>query len=126
MFMKLFTKGGEIEGDFEYLLERARMGDKILLYEGEYDNWEIHPDGIVIRIGHRLLVNGKTLISRRSLKVTPWKFTGGLVQEAHKQIYFNGHLLVFGGKWNEWLPHPYGVVIRERNRFFLVVSKPED
>lgn len=100
------------------LVSHAGPGSHILLYEGEWDYWEPHPEGVVIQRGNRLLLNGVQLLYRG-----PWDYWGvhpeGVVIGLGDKLLLNGDKLLYEGIWDGWEPHPEGIVIRRGNQLIL-------
>ena len=56
------TRTITINGDLQELLKRAGTGDIVLICEGNWYSWDSHPQGVVIRLDNKLLLNGETLL----------------------------------------------------------------
>jgi len=49
-------------------LKQLLLNGKKVLYEGEFDDWFPHPQGVIIRKGNQFLLNGKDLLYDGSFK----------------------------------------------------------
>jgi len=105
----------------------------IFLYNGPWDDWKAHPDGVVIKIGRRSFLNGEQLLFDEKDDVSGYDpytgkpiYDGGwyfwnsepkctVVQVGCKLLSKNGGLLYEGDYYYEWQSHPDGVVIKVRN-----------
>ena len=88
----------------------------VLLYEGEWESWKPHPEGIVVKIGDKFLLNGKTEVSE---EVWNSLFAGG-----SPQILLNNSIEKntgrYQGGFDSWSATPTGIIIRNVNSFYFV------
>ncbi|MFH0951423.1 MAG: hypothetical protein V1765_03045 [bacterium] len=139
-------------GEFSELFNKAKTGDTILLYQGPYDEYKIHSQGVIIRRGGRFSLNGKT-----ALKESDWYYQDaqlknpvirkgdcfflrgvllyegdwdnfkphprGVIIKKDKQLLLNGRILLYEGKWDNWLSHANGVIITKSDELWLAVYK---
>jgi len=93
-------------------------GDLICHYEGEWDGWRSHPQGVVIRKGDEFLLNGKDLLYKG--KWDYWEsHPQGVVIRKGNEFLLNGKDLLYKGEWDNWKPHPQGLVIQKGDEFLL-------
>ncbi len=83
------------------------------------DDWRSHPEGVVIRRGNKFWLNGQTLMLETESECLDWFLCPqGIVTEYIGKLMLNNTLLC-RGKWDDWLFHPEGVIIRRGNKFWL-------
>ena len=116
------TRTITINGDLQELLKRAGTGDIVLICEGNWYSWDSHPQGVVIRLGDRFLLNGETLLYEGNWY--SWdSHPQGVVIGLDNKLLLNGETLLYEGDQDDWRSHDKGVVIRQGNRFLLVIYK---
>jgi len=126
--MKLTKYKIVIEGSFNELLGKAEEGDVILLYEGNFNDWRPHPEGVVIRLAGKLTLNGFERWWREKVPCSESYFFPHYVYGELKlgvdclhNFSIDNHHLSFDGRIDEWKLHPHGIVIRQDNKFMLIV-----
>jgi hypothetical protein len=95
-----------------------KNGELICHYEGKCDSWYPHPQGVIIQIGNKLLLNGKDLLYEGEWDDWVSHPQGVIIQIGNKFL-LNGEDLLYEGKWDGWMPHPQGVIIQIGNKFLL-------
>ncbi|MFA6135816.1 MAG: hypothetical protein WC705_00395 [Candidatus Paceibacterota bacterium] len=104
------------------LLSQVQPGDSIVLYEGPWDSFWWHTEGVIIRLGRRLLLNGKTLIYEGNFN--EWRsHPEGVIVRIGEKFLING-TKEFQGGWGEWrrmtfCPKGGGVSDHISNKFRL-------
>jgi len=139
-------------GEFSKLFNKAKTGDTILLYQGLYDEYKMHSQGVIIRRNSMFSLNGQTVLKERDwyyqdaqLKNSVIRdgdsfFFGGVllyqgdwdnfkphprgvIIKKGQQLLLNGQILLYEGRWRNWLPHAKGVVIIKNDEIWLAVYK---
>ncbi len=118
-------------------------GEKILHYQGSYGFWHPQPQGGIviekrikkINLGEedeiipQFLLNGQKELQEGD----PIRFEQSLLPQegyvieritkkddkAVGQLLLNGRFVLYKGDWDDWQPHPQGVIIRKGNQFLL-------
>lgn len=116
----ILVKIGGITGTFEELLKLADTGDQITLYQGPWHTWMPHPRGVVIVIDDTFLLNGESFpeeeTSFDSLKTKD-------ITQVGRKLFIEGYEVSYNGEVSGWRSHPHGLVIRDINKFVLIVHK---
>jgi hypothetical protein len=100
------------EGAKEEKKARFENGEMVLHYEGDWDDWYSHPDGVIIQKGNQLLLNGKDLLYEGDWD--DWRsHPDGVIIRKGNQLLLNGKGLLYEGDWDNWRSHPDGVIIRK-------------
>lgn len=106
--------------NFKAIANVAKNGDKILLYEGDWNSFEACPDGIIIRKGDQFFLNGVDLICESDAR--NWA-----ASPVDSRIIFlsNGGAITINGKeviWNDdWenfyadIRNPRGIVVQRED-----------
>jgi len=136
------------EGEFRQLLKQAQTGNIIVLYEGKWDMWAPHSEGVIIVRDNKFLLNGQKSVYEeiKRMLFKEWRYFPRIWQRIwqrwtlwlkpiertpHPQgevvrrgnIFLVNNQPVYKGKYNMWAPHPEGVIIVRDNKFLLVVYK---
>lgn len=118
--------------------EIRNKGELVLTYSPDYSllfapEWGTHPEGIVVRKGKAILLNGKDLLYEYdggpeydghhgqplSWDVHP----RGIVVRKDKQLLLNGKEVLYEGEWDRWHCHPRGVVVQRGKQLLLNGTK---
>lgn len=94
-----------------FQLEQGTRGDKVL-YVGDWDDWRVWKDTVIIQKGNQLLQNGKQLIYEGdfdSWNVHPL----GIIIHKGRQLLLSGTSLIYEGDFDEWSIHTNGVIVRK-------------
>lgn len=76
------------------------LNGKELLYEGDWDSWHAHPDGVVIRKGKQFLLNGKELLYEGNFIRTRPHTDGFIIQTRDNQLLLNGKDPIDASEWD--------------------------
>ncbi|OGG57534.1 hypothetical protein A2853_01550 [Candidatus Kaiserbacteria bacterium RIFCSPHIGHO2_01_FULL_55_17] len=101
------------------------LNDADLLYEGEWDDWRSHPEGVVIYKEHTLYLNGGGDVLYTG-DLEAWEWDGhleGVIVQYQDQILLNGKTQLYKGEFDTWLAHPRGVIVQQGNRLILNTQK---
>jgi len=72
-----------------------------VLYKGTYDNWQMHPAGVVIRNDKKLLLNGTYLIYEGDFEEWGVHKEGVVLRNGDKFL-LNGDKTLYEGDWDAW------------------------
>ncbi len=88
-----------------------------------FHDWNPHPDGVVVKLGNQLLVNGQSEIYHSKLPFD-WRFgPSGLVVRFGDNFLRGGKELICTAICASWNPHPEGIVVRRNRDLFLNGAK---
>lgn len=89
---------------------------KVLVYEGEIEDWRATADGVFVKAGKRFYKNQELICE---VEYHDWKWhPKGVLTRLGNTFRLNGGL-VYEGVWDYWFPHSRGVLIVIGNRFRL-------
>lgn len=91
---------------------KRKNGETILHYEGDWDDWRPHPEGVIILKDNQFLLNGAKLLYEGECD-SWWSHPEGMVIRKDNQLLLNGTKLLYEGRWDDWQSHPEGVIIRK-------------
>lgn len=121
--MQLYSK--PIEGDFQELIEQAKNGDMLLVYEGEFEDWVSidlgYFQGVIIRKSHNFYyLNGDE-------KVDPALCQYQLLPcsdytKNDEGIYYKNEL-IYRGLVDEIRISPYGIVLSKGKQIWLIIHR---
>ncbi len=113
--------------EFVILRDSDQSGDDVtflrngreVLYKGAYDSCRIHPDGIVVQLGEKLLLNGTQLLHEGD--ITGWDVhKEGVVVCTTCGLLLNGETKLYEGDLGSWKSTvETGLVIKVSNKLLL-------
>jgi hypothetical protein len=103
---------------FTEIIKDYPFPNQIVLYEGPWNAWLCHPEGIVIQKRSEFFLNGTE-------KITTGMWDAGhpinppIINHEEDKLMFEGHILYQGG-CSCWTLHSLGVVVQSGDRFLFV------
>ena len=107
-----------------------------LLYDGgdthdihfslHVDNWNPHPDGVVIRKGNQFLLNGEKILYKG--EYDDWAtYPDGVIIQKGRKFLLNGNenKLLYKGGFNNWNPHQDGIIIQKGRKLIFYNGRKE-
>ncbi len=101
---------------FVTIRENAHESCK-LLYSGPWESWKPHPDGVVVKVGDKFLINGEIEIPEvqwNNLHLIPSKL------QIIINNTFDSKKGYYHGGFDSWSTNTSSVIIRRGNSFYLV------
>lgn len=122
MLSILQEKAADTAKAFRKALAAAQDGDEILLYQGKdpCDDFGVHPDGFVISIDDKILLNGTMPLAEVADTDDEWVVhpDGAVIRRGH-ELLLNGKERLYEGDFDDWGTHPSGFIIERDNKLLL-------
>lgn len=121
--MQLYNK--PIFGSFIELVERAKNGDMLLMYEGEFEDW-VSTDleyfqGIIIRKSHNFYyLNGEEKVDPTLCQYQPLPCLDYTKDD--EGIWYNNKL-IYHGLVDEMHVSPYGIAFSKGRQIWLIIHR---
>jgi hypothetical protein len=90
-----------------------------LLYKGDWDDYESHPQGIIIELGDKLFLNS-TLMFEGNWDSYESHPRGVLVEDADSDNLYINNKLVYDGEWDSYSSHPEGIILDIDDSLYLL------
>lgn len=89
-----------------------------LLYKGSWDEYETHPNGVVVTNGNKLFVNQTLVYEGEYEGHRP--HPQGLLIETEEGVLFINNRKVFEGEYEDYSSHKDGIVLEINDNLYLV------
>ena len=109
----------------EKTIQTVGIGTLILLYEGAYKRWSLHPEGgVCVYINDVWYHNHQKTSEFMDVGTSPNHAKNmSLLSAKENKIVLGRSTVVYGGPYHEWAPNLKGggIIIRLGHKFYLVV-----
>jgi len=124
-----------LSGTFTETLKQARIGDFIILYEGECKSFQSSPLGVIVHVDNQLLLNGtKFLHESYSIRSYKASHDGGVIFPKwnetilYKKVPGKKEDVFQVGRYDSYWSHPKGIATKLGKEIFLngITARRED